>query len=394
MRGGRPLPKTQGFTIVELLIVIVVIGILAAITVVGFNGVQESATEATLKTDLANAERQLENTKTLAGSYPASTNDVKKSDGTTFEYTVSGAQYCITASSDSTDATYFLNSSTREVQLGTCPGHSGGTVVFDQPSSCPTGYIPVPGNSLFGTEGGFCVMKYEAKNNGSGGVASTAAGIPYGYGDQSNHVDHDQAVSLSNAACAGCHMISESEWLTIAHDVLSVASNWSGGAVGSGYIYSGHSDGSAGALAASGNDTDGYFGTGNASPSNQRRTLSLTNGEVIWDFAGNQQEWTPGLWSEPIGNNGLEEREWPAVQDTNPPALPNPFPSYGTPAASGWTSAQGIGKVYSDSGNYYPSYILRGGAYNSSPGFAGIFAMDISWPEYYFEESHGFRVAQ
>lgn len=36
-------PKQTGFTIVELLIVIVVIGILAAITVVAYNGVQEQA---------------------------------------------------------------------------------------------------------------------------------------------------------------------------------------------------------------------------------------------------------------------------------------------------------------------------------------------------------------
>ena len=35
--------QQRGFTIVELLIVIVVIGILAAITIVAFNGVQNKA---------------------------------------------------------------------------------------------------------------------------------------------------------------------------------------------------------------------------------------------------------------------------------------------------------------------------------------------------------------
>ena len=32
------------------------------------------------------------------------------------------------------------------------------------------------------------------------------------------------------------------EWMTLAANVLSVPSNWSGGSVGSGYIYSGHND--------------------------------------------------------------------------------------------------------------------------------------------------------
>lgn len=44
--------KQLGFTIVELLIVIVVIGILAAITVVAFNTVQERAQVATVNADL------------------------------------------------------------------------------------------------------------------------------------------------------------------------------------------------------------------------------------------------------------------------------------------------------------------------------------------------------
>ena len=45
--GGR------GFTIVELLIVIVVIAILAAITVVAYNGIQQQAQEAKIKSDQA-----------------------------------------------------------------------------------------------------------------------------------------------------------------------------------------------------------------------------------------------------------------------------------------------------------------------------------------------------
>lgn len=44
--------RHSGFTIVELLIVIVVIGILAAITIVAFNGVQNRARAQTVNSDL------------------------------------------------------------------------------------------------------------------------------------------------------------------------------------------------------------------------------------------------------------------------------------------------------------------------------------------------------
>jgi len=45
----------SGFTIVELLVVIVVIGILATITIVSFNGINQKAIVASLQSDLSNA---------------------------------------------------------------------------------------------------------------------------------------------------------------------------------------------------------------------------------------------------------------------------------------------------------------------------------------------------
>jgi prepilin-type N-terminal cleavage/methylation domain-containing protein len=62
----------QGFTIVELLIVIVVIGILAAITVVAYSTVQVKARDADRKTDVATIIKMMESYYALNGRYPAS----------------------------------------------------------------------------------------------------------------------------------------------------------------------------------------------------------------------------------------------------------------------------------------------------------------------------------
>jgi len=51
--------KQTGFTIVELLIVIVVIGILAAITIVAFNGVQSKAQAARTTSDLVSYQKAI-----------------------------------------------------------------------------------------------------------------------------------------------------------------------------------------------------------------------------------------------------------------------------------------------------------------------------------------------
>lgn len=52
--------KQTGFTIVELLIVIVVIGILAAITIVAYNGVQTRANQSKIDTDMRNMKQAIE----------------------------------------------------------------------------------------------------------------------------------------------------------------------------------------------------------------------------------------------------------------------------------------------------------------------------------------------
>lgn len=52
--------RPKGFTIVELLIVIVVIAILAAIVTAAYNGVQQKARDSVRSTDIANVQRAIE----------------------------------------------------------------------------------------------------------------------------------------------------------------------------------------------------------------------------------------------------------------------------------------------------------------------------------------------
>lgn len=62
--------KQSGFTIVELLIVIVVIGILAAITLVSYGGVQERGRTASRLSAIRSIQKGLEAYKAMNGVYP------------------------------------------------------------------------------------------------------------------------------------------------------------------------------------------------------------------------------------------------------------------------------------------------------------------------------------
>jgi len=118
--------KQRGFTIVELLIVIVVIGILAAITIVAFNGVSNRAKVASIQGDLTSAVKTLGIAR-LAGTqevYPATAAaaNLKSSNGTTFEYSVDNAaaptHYCLTATNGS--VVYSVSSLQTNPKVGAC----------------------------------------------------------------------------------------------------------------------------------------------------------------------------------------------------------------------------------------------------------------------------------
>ena len=120
--------KQLGFTIVELIIVIVVIGILSAIAIVGFNGIKNKAQVAALQSDLNAAFKtiQVDNAKT--GSFPSSAatanggSGLKGSPGTIYTYTYISAvnAFCLVASNSLT--TYYISSmNSTPVEGLSCP---------------------------------------------------------------------------------------------------------------------------------------------------------------------------------------------------------------------------------------------------------------------------------
>lgn len=100
--GGNSYPirlREQGFTIVELLIVIVVIGILAAISIVAYNGVQTRTHSAAVRSGLSNAKRKLEEYKVLNGKYPTDRSEFRAAN---LNFTLTSgrfAVYCATENS-------------------------------------------------------------------------------------------------------------------------------------------------------------------------------------------------------------------------------------------------------------------------------------------------------
>jgi hypothetical protein len=273
--------------------------------------------------------------------------------------------------------------------------------------NCAAGWTLVPGDSLYGTDD-FCVMKYEAKcdtdgdgtgENASGDhadcnttydtwgnilsgcrciedkggqIVSSAAGAPIARIAQDAGGSGVDAKTYCQSQ--GWELISNDQWMTIVRNVESQGANWCatngtgcGNSPGSQYLVSGHNDkggetGTAKALQASSDDTQGCYNTTTDGSNNcggtgsQRRTHYLSNGQVIWDLAGNLWQWTDDTImgaDKPAG--GASWVEWTTVSDYGSLTYDDLKPSNNT-----WNSTQRVGKYYQGSATGGPYAFLRG----------------------------------
>ena len=196
----------------------------------------------------------------------------------------------------------------------------------------------------------FCVMKYEAKavkKDGGDGTDENAARGCATEGCSGNNAaldpddyqvaamaDHRPWVAINRdeaeAACqamgddGGYDLITNKQWQTLARNIELHAINWSGGEVASGGLSHGHADANPDrTLAASDNNNEACYGTGSACDGDtwdkQKRTHTLSNGNVIWDVAGNVFEWVKDVNSN--GNNTFDygsDGYISAMDPTNP----------------------------------------------------------------------------
>lgn len=191
--------KKQGFTIVELLIVIVIIGILAAITIVAYNGIQDRARISSVSSALSQSAKklklyQVDNPDTYpvaAGSNGLdnlATLGITNTSDVTYQYSSSANTYCLTATNGTTS--YKISNTSATPTAGGCAGHGVGGVAAvtnlaikpypKSGSGAWTGYSGAGGVTMAVSPNSNGTRAAWRMTSGAAGI-STSATVGFGY---------------------------------------------------------------------------------------------------------------------------------------------------------------------------------------------------------------------
>ena len=193
----------------------------------------------------------------------------------------------------------------------------------------------------------FQVGQYVCTPGPEGKAVITADGAPW------VRINFDEAKAACRAA--GYALITELQWLAIAHDVARQDCNWTKGKVGDGKLFRGIRNS---------NVSSAQPGTFEPTDAKERRWLTLSNGERICDLNGNVFQW---VFDDVQGDEqGLIAK--PFAEDS--PSLQAPFPSL--KKGMGWRPDAGA--------DWSGSALVRGGYWDSEAA-AGAFRLDGDWPD-------------
>lgn len=187
----------RGFTIVELLIVVVVIAILASITIVSYNGIQNRAKAAATQQNVSQAVKKINLWKVdnvdQSPDLTAFVNLVGSANSSQYQYTPgANGTFCVTATTG--NLSYYASSTQTSPAAGACSGHgaNGGSTITNIVSN-PSVESDTAGWSL--------------AINGSVASRSAAAALLGGYGitvtAPSNSTDSGTSIPIASTLVAG-----------------------------------------------------------------------------------------------------------------------------------------------------------------------------------------------
>ena len=306
-------------------------------------------------------------------------------------YPLSAKKQTLDPSSDTMPAGYYAATTLAAADADLAVGNiksgvtifgKAGTAATAPPAPTAGGYwLLVPGDPNLGTLD-FYVQKYEAKNV-SGVAVSTPNGTPWA------SVTQISAKTYCEALGQGYHLVTLREALTISRNIENNAWNWTGGSVGSGGMWRGNSDSSPDASLAADvtgdPDDDPYVGTGDSSPSIEKRVHQLSTGQYIWDWSGNVWEWVDMTCTAGAGA-GYWYNPAPLVEWTDTNLSDYEKPRAGPAGAYTSTHNAGIYEGCSTTGNA----AFRGGNMGNG-AYAGVFALSVNNAPAFSEMDIGFR---